>query len=77
MAGALASVEAALAKGNADYEARFGYLFIVCATGLSAAEMLARLERRLVNTPVNEIRFAAGEQAKITRIRLNKLLNGE
>jgi 2-oxo-4-hydroxy-4-carboxy-5-ureidoimidazoline decarboxylase len=63
-----------LAKGNADYEERFGHIFIVCATGKSAAEMLALLEARLSNDPAHEITVAAEEQNKITRIRLKKLL---
>lgn len=67
---------AELARGNQAYESKYGYLFIVCATGLTADEMLARLQRRMVNTHANEIRFAAGEQAKITRLRLGKLLDG-
>jgi 2-oxo-4-hydroxy-4-carboxy-5-ureidoimidazoline decarboxylase len=64
----------ALAKGNADYEARFGFIFIVCATGKSAAEMLTLLNDRLPNDRASELRIAAGEQAKITTIRLEKLL---
>ena len=64
----------ALATGNEDYERRFGYLFIVCATGKSAAEMLALLQARLSNKPEDEILIAAGEQNKITRLRLEKLL---
>lgn len=63
-----------LAKGNAHYEERFGYIFIVCATGKSAEEMLALLQARLNNDPDREIRVAAAEQAKITRLRLEKLL---
>ena len=63
-----------LAKGNADYEAKFGHIFIVCATGKSAAEMLALLEARMNNEPAHEITVAAEEQNKITRIRLKKLL---
>ena len=63
----------ALAQGNIDYEAKFGYIFIVCATGKSAAEMLSLLQSRLVNAPTDEIILAAAEQAKITRIRLEKL----
>jgi len=65
---------AALAEGNRDYEARFGHLFIVCASGLSAGEMLARLRARMHNDSGTERRVAAGEQAKITRLRLEKLL---
>ncbi len=63
-----------LAAGNRAYEARFGHIFIVCATGKSAAEMLALLNARLNNPPDAELRIAAAEQAKITRIRLEKLL---
>jgi len=64
-----------LAGANRDYEARFGYLFIVCATGKGAEEMLAILERRLTNGPDEELRLAAEEQRKITRLRLAKLLD--
>jgi 2-oxo-4-hydroxy-4-carboxy-5-ureidoimidazoline decarboxylase len=64
----------ALAAGNAAYEQRFGYIFIVCATGKSADEMLALLQARLPNEPQQEIHIAMGEQAKITRLRLEKLL---
>jgi len=64
----------ALAQGNRDYEARFGHIFIVCATGKSAPEMLGLLRERLDNEPEREARIAAGEQAKITRLRLMKLL---
>jgi 2-oxo-4-hydroxy-4-carboxy-5-ureidoimidazoline decarboxylase len=63
----------ALRDGNVAYEARFGHIFIVCATGKSAAEMLALLRERMPNDPAHELRVAAAEQAKITRIRLNKL----
>ena len=76
-AGAAAASEAvldALSKGNADYETKFGHIFIVCATGKSAAEMLDLLQSRLANDPAKEIRIAAGEQAKITNIRLEKLI---
>ncbi|MEO0532163.1 MAG: 2-oxo-4-hydroxy-4-carboxy-5-ureidoimidazoline decarboxylase [Planctomycetota bacterium] len=62
-----------LAEGNEAYEKRFGYLFIVCATGKSAAEMLAILESRLPNDPEVELPIAAGEQRKITHLRLGKL----
>jgi 2-oxo-4-hydroxy-4-carboxy-5-ureidoimidazoline decarboxylase len=64
----------ALAQGNADYEKRFGFIFIVCATGKSADEMLAILNARLPNAPEQELRIAAEEQGKITRIRLKKLI---
>ena len=64
----------ALAAGNTEYERKFGYLFIVCATGKRAGEMLALLQVRLPNHPADEMVIAMGEQAKITRIRLQKLL---
>ncbi|WP_216690004.1 2-oxo-4-hydroxy-4-carboxy-5-ureidoimidazoline decarboxylase [Hymenobacter siberiensis] len=64
----------ALAAGNTEYENKFGYIFIVCATGKSAEEMLALLQARLANKPEDEILIAAGEQDKITRIRLEKIL---
>jgi 2-oxo-4-hydroxy-4-carboxy-5-ureidoimidazoline decarboxylase len=64
----------ALAAGNETYERKFGYIFIVCATGKSADEMLALLQARLPNDPSQEIHVAMGEQAKITRLRLEKLL---
>ena len=67
----------ALASGNQAYEARFGYIFIVCATGKSADEMLALLRERLTHDPADEIRVAAEEQAKITALRLTaSTLNG-
>ena len=63
----------ALAAGNLAYEQRFGRVFLICATGLTAAQMLAALRRRLGNTIESERLVAAGEQAKITRLRLLKL----
>jgi 2-oxo-4-hydroxy-4-carboxy-5-ureidoimidazoline decarboxylase len=66
-----------LADANRDYEARFGYIFIVYATGKSAAEMLDMLEGRMENDPDVEIHIAAGEQQKITRLRLMKLVEGK
>jgi 2-oxo-4-hydroxy-4-carboxy-5-ureidoimidazoline decarboxylase len=76
-AGTLGAMEAtlsALARENQAYEARFGHIFIVCATGKSAEEMLSLLCARLGNDPETELHIAAGEQAKITRLRLLKLL---
>ncbi len=64
----------ALAEGNQAYEEKFGYIFIVCATEKSAEEMLSLLSQRLENEPENEIHIAMQEQAKITEIRLKKLL---
>jgi 2-oxo-4-hydroxy-4-carboxy-5-ureidoimidazoline decarboxylase len=63
----------ALAQGNRDYEARFGHIFIVCASGLTASTMLCMLQARMPNAPEFELRVAAGEQAKITALRLDKL----
>jgi 2-oxo-4-hydroxy-4-carboxy-5-ureidoimidazoline decarboxylase len=65
----------ALAEGNAAYEQKFGYIFIVCATGKSADEMLALLRERLDNPADAEIAVSMLEQDKITRIRLEKLLS--
>ena len=62
-----------LAKGNEDYEHKFKFIFIVCATGKTAAEMLSILQARLPNNPADEIEIAAREQGKITKIRLQKL----
>ncbi len=67
-------VIAALAAANRLYREKFGYIFIVCATGKSAEEMLALLETRLQNNPAEEIQVAADEQNKITKLRLEKLL---
>jgi 2-oxo-4-hydroxy-4-carboxy-5-ureidoimidazoline decarboxylase len=74
VSGADEAVLNGLAEGNAEYERRFGFIFLVCATGKSAAEMLGLLRARMDNPPDVELRLAAGEQAKITRIRLEKLL---
>jgi 2-oxo-4-hydroxy-4-carboxy-5-ureidoimidazoline decarboxylase len=60
----------ALADGNAAYFERFGFIFIVCATGKSAEEMLKLLRDRLPNDRATELRCAAEEQAKITALRL-------
>ena len=70
MAGATEEVLTALAEGNAAYERRFGYIFIVCASGRSADEMLAVLRARLDNDPGHEILIAAEELARITDLRL-------
>ena len=65
---------AELAHGNLLYERRFGFTYIVCATGKSAEEMLAILKRRLASTRENELREAAEQQRQITQIRLGKWL---
>jgi len=64
-----------LAKVNQLYENKFGYIFIVCATGKSANEMLQLAEARLKNDPKVELQIAMAEQQKITLIRLQKLLS--
>ena len=63
-----------LAAANRVYEEKFGHIFIVCATGKTAAQMLVLLRARLPNDPGIELRNAADEQRKITRLRLEKLL---
>jgi 2-oxo-4-hydroxy-4-carboxy-5-ureidoimidazoline decarboxylase len=73
VAGAQNEVIEALASGNTDYEEKYGYIFIVCATGKTAEEMLEILNKRLLNSPEEEIKLAAAEQAQITKIRLEKL----
>ncbi|MEN0109961.1 MAG: 2-oxo-4-hydroxy-4-carboxy-5-ureidoimidazoline decarboxylase [Planctomycetota bacterium] len=75
-AGAAAADDATLtrlAEGNDAYLARFGWIFLVCATGKSAAEMLELLEARLGNEPEAEFRIACGEQRKITHLRIDKM----
>ena len=65
----------ALVEANRVYEQKFGYIFIVCATGKSSEEMLALLRARLGNDDETELRIAAEEQRRITRLRLEKLLS--
>jgi len=75
--GAAAATEqtaGALAAGNRAYEDKYGFIFIVCATGRSAESMLAELRARLESSEADELRTAAEEQAKITRLRLHKLI---
>ena len=64
----------ALAAGNKEYEAKFGHIFIICATGKTAGEMLADLQTRLQNSRGVEMEIAAEEQNKITKLRIEKLL---
>ena len=73
-AGSKETIEA-LAESNRLYEEKFGYIFIVCATGRSADEMLGMLLARLENNPEEEIQVAADEQNKITKLRIEKLLD--
>jgi 2-oxo-4-hydroxy-4-carboxy-5-ureidoimidazoline decarboxylase len=71
--GAPEDVLAELAIANKRYEQLFGYIFIVCASGLTADAMLQMLQARLVNDPAAELKIAAGEQARITELRLKQL----
>jgi len=63
-----------LAEGNRKYEAKFGFIFIVCATGKTAGEMHALLNARYPNDEPTEIRLAGAEQLKITHLRIDKWL---
>ena len=64
-----------LTAGNQQYERQFGWIFLINATGKSASDMLDALQARLMNPPGEELRVAAGEQARITGLRLNKLFD--
>jgi OHCU decarboxylase len=75
VAEASAGTISQLAERNREYEDRFGFIFIVCASGKSPDEMLAILSGRIDNDPRTELRIASEEQRKITRLRLEKLLN--
>jgi OHCU decarboxylase len=69
-----ASTRARMAELNAAYEKKFGWIFIVCAMGKGAGEMLEILSNRIDNDPESELQISAAEQAKITKLRLEKLL---
>ncbi len=75
MSDAATPVRAALAAANAEYEQRFGFVCIICATGKSPDELLAITRSRLGNGSNRELVIAAGEQRKITRLRLEKMFN--
>ena len=64
----------ALATLNQAYEQKFGFIFIICATGKTSGEMLAALRERIEHEPGVELPIAAAEQSKITELRLKKLL---
>ena len=66
-------IKTALVEGNRAYEARFGFIYLVCATGKTGAELLAILHARLAHDPAAELAVAAEEQRKITHLRLDKL----
>jgi 2-oxo-4-hydroxy-4-carboxy-5-ureidoimidazoline decarboxylase len=68
------SIKLALAKANREYESKFRRVFITCATGKSAAEILENLQRRLNNEEPAEILEAAEQQRQITQLRLRKWL---
>jgi len=70
-------VRRALQRVNQAYEARFGYIYVVCASGRSAEELLALARQRLTHQPDEELRVAAAEQLKITLLRLNRWLSTE
>jgi OHCU decarboxylase len=72
--GAGQDVRERLARGNAAYEARFGHVFLISAAGRDADEVLAALTERLGNDPDTELRVAAEEHRRITRLRLERLL---
>lgn len=65
----------ALAALNHAYEQKFGFIFIICATGKTSEEMLSALRQRLDNDPATELPIAAAEQSKITELRLKKLIS--
>ena len=71
--GGASDVQERLARGNADYEARFGHVFLISAAGRDAPEILAALTERLGNDPATELRVAAEEHRRITRLRLERL----
>ena len=73
-ASASDGVRRALADGNLAYEQRFGYVFLICASGLSGPDMLAQLQARLGHDPEAERAVVREELLKITRLRLTKLL---
>ena len=68
-------VQAAITAGNAEYEERFAHVFLISAEGRSAEEILANLRSRLGNDPDTELRIAAEEHRRITRLRLQRLLS--
>ena len=77
VATADAELMAALAAGNADYERRFGHIYLVCATGRTGQELLELLRERLANDPAQEWSVVGGELAKINRIRLRQLVGAQ
>jgi 2-oxo-4-hydroxy-4-carboxy-5-ureidoimidazoline decarboxylase len=70
-----ADVVAGLAEGNAAYEARFGHVYLVCASGRSAEDLLATLRARLANDPASERAVALAELSAINRLRIAGMVN--
>jgi 2-oxo-4-hydroxy-4-carboxy-5-ureidoimidazoline decarboxylase len=77
VASSEAATLAALADGNREYEARFGHVYLVCASGRSGDELLAVLRARLRNDPATEWDVTRAELAKINQLRLTKLIDAE
>ncbi|WP_067817796.1 2-oxo-4-hydroxy-4-carboxy-5-ureidoimidazoline decarboxylase [Nocardia inohanensis] len=77
MASAGDAVRAAIADGNREYEAKFGHVYLVCATGLTPERLLAILTERLGNTAADERRIVRTELAKINRIRLGRMIGAD
>jgi 2-oxo-4-hydroxy-4-carboxy-5-ureidoimidazoline decarboxylase len=71
------AIKAELAAKNREYEDRFGYVYLVCASGRTAEELLAILTERLANDPDTERRVMRNELAKINRLRLQRLMSKE
>ena len=74
VSAATSSAQAELAAVNDEYERRFGFIYVVCAAGRSADELLTLARARMNNDPEAELRIAADEQRKITTLRLRKLI---
>jgi 2-oxo-4-hydroxy-4-carboxy-5-ureidoimidazoline decarboxylase len=77
MANADDQLKADLARGNAEYEARFGRIYLVAAAGRSAQELVGLLQDRLGNDPVTELDVVRRELARITRLRLADTFGGD
>ena len=74
MSGADREMASTIRELNEQYERKFGWIFIICATGKTADEMRMLLKQRLANDPATELKIAAEEQAKIMHLRLDKWL---
>jgi len=76
MHSATTTVATAMDEANQEYFDRFGFIFIICASGKTAEEMLSSLRSRLSHTPEEEVRVAAEEQNRITHLRLGRIFPG-